>query len=460
MIGVLLFINNVSIFAQISEKNFLKEEVLLLQKLIQIESYSNHEHEVSDILIQFCKSKGLYVQEFRPDPQSVHFCASIFPLSERKPNILFTSHLDVVSAYEDNYWRFSPFSGHIQDDTLWGRGSIDCKGLAVMQLFALVQMKDSILKSNSKYNYSFIGMIGEENSSPNGAKWLVNTYLSELQPVVVLGEGGSGMNQLVPSKPELEVFGVSVAEKSSLWIRLEVKNKSQGHGAVPPDLYANKRLLKALISLLNQKKKIKFTKVSKKMFKDFGEMEGGLKGFVIKHINWTIFWPFVKKYFRDGEIFNVLVNDTFVISEMGSLNVGSTNQISQGAFAVLDCRLLPEADKKKFLRKVQFAVGLKVNVSVISESPNTAASPITNFYYSLEKAIKKTFPESLVSPILFPASTDNNFFRAKGVPTYGLVPVVLSRAAIESIHGSNEYLTLKQLEQGINVYKEFIKENL
>ncbi|MGV3629691.1 MAG: M20/M25/M40 family metallo-hydrolase [Bacteroidota bacterium] len=436
-----------------------REPEKLLQDLIRFRSYSGKEKELGIYLQDFCAKAGLYTKEFYALDGSYNFTASLYPLEQKKGNIILTSHLDVVQASDSMLWKHKPFAGKIVNDTIYGRGTIDCLGLAVMQIYSLLALVDEAKNNNLPYNVTFLGVSGEEMNSAYGAKFMVDNHLALLNPVAVFGEGGSGLTQLVPSNPGKEVFGISVAEKSSLWLRLEVNKKTHGHGAVPPDLYANKRLLKSLINLMDQKKELKFSKLSRKMFRELGKLEGGVKGFVIKHINWSIFWPFVKKYFREGEIFNVLVENTFVISEIGTIDAKASNQIASGAFAILDCRLLPGTDVKKFIRRVQFAVGMKVDVSIISESPNSSPSEITPYFERMQQALQTVYPESFATPFLFPASTDNNYFRLANIPTYGIIPCVLSRASMEGVHGTNEYLPVKDLKKGIEAYGTFLRLN-
>lgn len=433
------------------------ESISLLQELIRFQSFSYKEKALCDYLKNYCQSKQLFVESYDHSDTTPNFIASLYPLDLNKPNIIFTSHLDVVPVDDTSNWSVSPYAAILRNDTLFGRGSIDCLGLAVMQLESILKFKASHQVDELPFNVSFLAVSGEEMNSIYGAKYVLDHFKSRINPLLVFGEGGSGMNELVPSKPELQVFGISTAEKSSLWLRLEVKNKTHGHGSVPPDLYANKRLLKSLIDLLDQRKEIKFSKLSRKMFKDLGRLEGGFKGFVIKHINWDIFWPFVKKYFREGEIFSVLVSNTFVITEIGTINHKASNQIATGAYAVLDCRLLPGTDIKKFIRRVQFAVGMKVDISIISQSPNSMPSETTEAFEQIQQALEKVYPGSFSTPILFPASTDNNYFRLAGIPTYGIIPCVFSRPALEGIHGSNEFITLDNLKKGTQVYLEFLK---
>ncbi len=53
-------------------------------------------------------------------------------------------HLDVVDVGEG--WRFPPFSGHIEDGTIYGRGVLDNKGPIIAALYGLYAIKESRLK--------------------------------------------------------------------------------------------------------------------------------------------------------------------------------------------------------------------------------------------------------------------------------------------------------------------------
>ncbi|MBW2283985.1 MAG: M20/M25/M40 family metallo-hydrolase, partial [Deltaproteobacteria bacterium] len=48
-----------------------------------------------------------------------------------EPALIYSGHLDVVQA--EGNWRHDPFSGHIADGKIWGRGATDMKsGVAAM----------------------------------------------------------------------------------------------------------------------------------------------------------------------------------------------------------------------------------------------------------------------------------------------------------------------------------------
>jgi len=429
----------------------------LLSDLIKIKSITGNEKKVGIFLSEYCKNQGLHITTFTDNDSSFNFAASIYPLSSLKPNIIFMSHLDVVSEGESSDWKYPPFSGEIADSCIWGRGAIDCKGLATMQIQSILENIPDSLSKELAYNITFLAVSGEEEGGLSGASIISNYHIADLNPVVIFGEGGSGLANFIPSYPEQVVFGISVAEKKALWLKLEARNKTYGHGAAPPELYANKRLLRALIKLLDEKRLIKFGKVARQMFREIGKMEGGIKGFVISHIYWDVFWPLVKKYFDEGEIMHILVYNTFVITNIYNPDI-VTNKIADKAYATLDCRLLPETNSKKFIKKIENVVGPKINVSVIAESPGAEPSEDkTIFFKNMEKALTSEYPGSKTVPILFPATTDNNYFRQQNIPVYGILPIVFDQELIESVHNINERIKVEDLYKGINVYSTFIQ---
>lgn len=448
----LLFIL-LSLFAKINAQELPEQ---FLSKIIQYPSISNNEKLLKDFLMYYTCEKQFYVEDFSVNDSSHNFCASIYPLSSNKPNIVFLNHIDVVAEGDKTEWIQDPFGGNIVNDTVWGRGALDAKGLLTMQLFSILQWRDSAEKRELPFNVSLLSVCGEEIGGENGAQIVANHFFERLNAVVMFGEGGSGIDSIIPSQPNKIVFGVSIAEKSSLWLNLKVTRKTFGHGSVPPAIYANKRLLRVLIKILDEKKKWRFNKLSKTMFKNLGKLEGGYKGFVIKHINWWILQPFVAKHLNEGGDFHILIDNTITVTKIGNKGNLANNQIANNAYAVLDCRLLPEMNPDKFIKKLKRIAGRNAEIEIINQSPSALPSPITEHYNAFCKSLVENNPNSTTSPILFPATTDNNFFRNKGVPVYGCVPIKFSKKIMESIHNTNEYIPVKDLRNGIKVYSDYL----
>ncbi len=73
--------------------------------------------------------------------------------------------------------------------------------------------------------------------------------LPEFEPEYILDEGGFGSRDLFA--PGKLVFGISVAEKKILWLKLTAEGVA-GHGSQPHDKNPNDRLVRALARLLSE----------------------------------------------------------------------------------------------------------------------------------------------------------------------------------------------------------------
>jgi len=428
-----------------------------LSSFVKFRSISGNEKNAAKFIAEFAKKKGLHVNFITEGDSTSNVCISLFPLQTKKPNVLLLSHLDVVQAQDSLEWKHHPFSGHISGDTVWGRGALDCKGLTIIHLQSLLELKKMPNWESFPLNVSVLSLSGEETGGFNGGAVVSQHFLNELNAVVVFGEGGAGLNQIVPSQPSKNIYAISVAEKTNLWLKLELSFTTFGHGASPPRQYANKMMLKALSKLSNNEGHIEFNKTNKRMFKHLGELEGGFSGWIMSHIHWPIFRPVLKKYIENEPFLGSLVRNTYVLTNLYN-PPGPPNQISNKITAYLDCRLLPGTNRKKFLRQIKYGLfEPRFRISTINECPEAEESnPSNPFFKLMAESIISNDSSSAVIPVLFPASSDNNYFRSKGLDVFGLFPFMMTGEDLASIHGVNEKITGKQIRTGIGIMTQFL----
>ncbi|MCX6352287.1 MAG: M20/M25/M40 family metallo-hydrolase [Bacteroidetes bacterium] len=440
------------------KRHLIPESARLLSRYIKFRSVTGNEKKAGEFFTTICIEKELYTKVLTSDSGSYNFCASLYPLELGKPNIIFLNHIDVVPPGDSMQWSHAPFSGEIADSNVWGRGALDNKSMGIMELMAIARFAKMAKRKNLPYNVTLLCVSSEENSAGKGAKLITEKYLKELNPKVVFGEGGAGVKGTLTSRPEKIIYGISTAQKKELWLRLRVKSSTAGHGSVTPDVYANKKMILALNKLVSHKNRIVISPSAYRMFRELGKIEGGKRGFVLRHIR--LFKPFIKNFLLNDPVSAAMVSNTFTITNIAS-DSGAPNQISQGATAVLDCRLLPESSSKNFIRYLKSIIrDDDIEVEVMLKDFNVEESKPNNFFYTMSDAVKTVHKDVGVVPILFLAFTDNDYFRGKGVPTYGLLPVFLDRNLLESIHNVNERIPISSLENGIDIYAEFLKKTL
>lgn len=427
-----------------------------LSEFLSIPSVTGNEKSAGIFLTDYCRSKGLHLTMFSEEDSSYNFAASLYPLSQKKPNIILESHIDVVMVEDINRWDFPPFSGAISNGKIYGRGAIDAKGLMAMQLLALVRFKDSLDNNHLDfpYNITLLAVSGEELGGETGTQYILDKHWDSLNAAVVFGEGGAGIPNMISKDTTHMLFGISVAEKSNIWIELKTQKFKDSHGAAPPSLYANKKLIKVLIRIMNEKKTPRFDEVTRNMFKALSQSERGISKIMIRHINWDIFRPFVKKYFNEGELLHPFIFNTYAITHIGNPE-GSPNQIASEATAILDCRLLPNVNHEKFIKKIERLAEPRMKTTIITESPDAPPSTQDVYYQKMEDAILTTYKNAQVVPILLPVSTDNNYYRLKGVNVFGIIPACLNMEELSGVHGSNEHIRINAFMEGIQTFNIF-----
>jgi len=444
---------------KISVGGIQKSASEVLSQYIQFQSLSCHEKVAGEWLKEICLENGLYVSQFGDQDGNYNIAASLFPLSDKKPNIIFLNHIDVVDAGDTSIWEHPPFSGMVTDNKIWGRGAFDNKGAAIMQLFGILKFKFEQQHSNSEYNVTFLAVSCEETMCDGGIDYVVENHFDELNPISVLGEGATELSELIGSEKDEFVFGISIAHKRPFWIELNLNTINSSHGSVTPKKYSTKEIAIALSKLAKKKTPVIFIDENKEILKSIAENKKGLSKFILKHP--VFFKPIVVSQLRKKpEIFALFTNTVTITSIETNNKV--INKIPQSTRATLDCRLLPEASEEKFLRFVQR--GLKnddIEVKIIKKlNPLPLSNTENEFYHHLENSIMDSYKNASVFPIILPNYSDVGKFRLKGVQSYSIIPVVMDIECLKCIHAENERLPISALNQGIDVYFNLLNRAL
>lgn len=428
---------------------------LFLSRFIQIPSVTGNEKAAGEFLAAACRNKGLHVRIFSDETNSFNFAASLYPLSLEKPNIVFLHHIDVVHEGDPALWTYPPYSGAIAEGNVWGRGSIDNKGLGVVQLFALASFVEAAAQKDLPYNFTLLAVSNEEADGSLGAGLVADEFLNELNPVAVFGEGGGGFTGVVKANPEMVMFGVELAQKRTLWLLLTANGATIGHGSFQAQVYPARELTMATAAILKKRRKTKIIPLVREMFSVIGAKEKGLRKLAMKHIR--IFAPFISRQISREELISSIMGNTITLSGIGA-SESADNQMSHGAWATFDVRLLPGISSEKYLSELKKRISkYQVELTVIKERPPSAVSEKGIYYQALKQSVKEIFGDVAVLPMLFPATNDNLFFRAKGVPAYGMFPAVFTQQHVHSIHNIDERIPIKALEEGIAIYQALIR---
>jgi putative selenium metabolism hydrolase len=136
----------------------LKEELdQLLQRLIQIRSYSGDEQEIVEFIVH-------KMQEFGFDEAVIDGLGNVVGrIGSGKVKILYDAHIDTVKVTDAENWQFPPFDGKIVDGKIYGRGAVDEKPAMAGFLMAARVIKQQFQNSELPFTLYVVGSVLEED---------------------------------------------------------------------------------------------------------------------------------------------------------------------------------------------------------------------------------------------------------------------------------------------------------
>jgi acetylornithine deacetylase/succinyl-diaminopimelate desuccinylase-like protein len=368
--------------------------------------------------------------------------------SEPLRPLILNHHIDVVAAQPEQ-WTRPPFAGEIVDGVLYGRGALDDKGMGVAFLFALLELVQE--GAAFRRPVIFTAVPDEETSGDEGTGWLVREHGSALAPEWVWDEGGAGFVGLFGPTPQ---FGIATCEKQVHHVRV-VAQGAPGHGSMPHRNNPNDKLIRALAFALRQPRPFRLSDTTRTMFESLAATQRGAARKLMAQLENPVAQRVADQRIRNDAQLNAFVRDTISLNVVRGGYQG--NVIPERAEAQLDCRLLPDTDPDEFDVWLRRRLGREVSMEVLQRSPRTASSPLDSpFYRALAASIKQLRPEAGVFPLQVPGATDGRYWRAAGIPAYGLSPFILSREDIASIHGIDERISGENLALGVRIAKDLI----
>jgi acetylornithine deacetylase/succinyl-diaminopimelate desuccinylase-like protein len=95
---------------------------------------------------------------------------------------------------------------------------------------------------------------------------------------------------------------------------------------------------------------------------------------------------------------------------------------------------------------------LRYEVLATSQERMNPISADSYFYRELSKVIMDC--GFTPRPFSFEATTDARFYSHRGIPVIGLTPFMIA----PNLHGTDEYIRIKDFEQGIDIIYSFLKK--
>ncbi|MBR2459717.1 MAG: M20/M25/M40 family metallo-hydrolase [Clostridia bacterium] len=366
--------------------------------------------------------------------------------------IMLMNHHDVVEA--SGSWRYPPFSGEITEGRIWGRGALDTKG----GLFAMLQaaeelLEDGITPSRDVY---FLSTCNEETSG-EGAERISAILLERgLRFYMVLDEGG-----MIVSEPIAGAKGnyamVGVGEKGCADLKF-IARSDGGHASTPGKNTPLVRLGKFMAEV--DKKTLFQSKLSPTVSAMLSTVSTGMRGIlgtVLRHNRLlspllTIAIPSVSPTAA------AMLRTTVAFTMAGGSD--GTNVLPHEAWVIGNMRYSHhEGGEASIAAITKLAKKHGIEVEVLDRGFDSPISDHRSEAFALiNRAIQSSFPDVTTSPYIMTGASDCRFMSRISDNCLRFTPFTVESKQLDSIHGTNENLSLSCLVPAVNFYKFIITE--
>ena len=449
------------------------EVVDLLKQLIQTNTSNppGNERQIAELLQARLAPLG-FETEIVPTPTAgkAHFIARLRAANPTAKPLLLAGHEDVVGVERD-LWSVDPFAGLVRGGNIFGRGAMDFKG--GLAAFTVAASRLARAKVALKRDIILLAEADEEGGD-YGTGWLAKTNYAKIDAGVSLNEGGWVFED-GGGTPRL--MGITTIDKNSLSVTLKTRGTST-HSSRPLPDSALARLTRALNRIERYEPATpKLSTTQRGYLRAWARGFGGRSARQIR----TLLRARTARQRRRatrrlargnyGELFNGLLRTIYVPT---IANGGFRSNVLPGsAEATVNIRLLPGATPRPAIRELRRVIGdNKVKVAPIGTTGESANETLARFekrakqppsstasdlYRALAAEGKREWPTARVAPALFEAGTDAVPWRERGVPVYGIYPYPISRAELADMHGNDEHISIRRLEEGTDMLTRVIR---
>ncbi|HWT12554.1 MAG TPA: M20/M25/M40 family metallo-hydrolase [Allosphingosinicella sp.] len=364
--------------------------------------------------------------------------------------ILLMAHMDVVEARRED-WSRDPFRLVEEEGYFYGRGTLDNKAGVAAVTTALLRLRAGGFRPGRDIIVLFTG---DEEYSGNGADLAASRWLDPATIDFALNSDAGGGAYL--ESGTLLGFGLQTAEKIYQSYTLTATNPG-GHSSRPrPD-----NAIYALAHVLERLEAHRFEPMLNETTRAY-----------FNHRAQTAEAPLAAAIRRwlanpaDGEAADLVeaaptevgLTRTRCVATM--LQGGhAENALPQMARATVNCRIFPGVDPASVLATLR-ALARPDNVTVepVDEARPTDASPLREDVVSAyTDAVRSRHPGAAIVPDMSTGATDGLYFRARGVPVYGVDGAWIVTPVDERAHGRDERLPARAFYQDIDHWTDLIR---
>jgi acetylornithine deacetylase/succinyl-diaminopimelate desuccinylase-like protein len=416
----------------IPKKATITPEVARLQRYVRVDTTNPPGNEIAGAryLASLLKEAGVEAEIIESAPARGNLYARI---RGKQPGegLLLLNHIDVVAA-DPKYWTKPPFAAELRFDQLYGRGTLDMKGIAMCELEAFLDVARS--KRQPERDLVFLATADEETGGSLGLEWLLAHRPDVIDGIrYAINEGG-----ITEAKQEsISYFGIETGSKMVVRMILRAPSREamqKTRAALEPFITPQdpERLLPEVREFLHS---IAPQRVEQRQFLDD----------VAHTIAAGKFWLLQRGY---KELMQNIIW------------LGGVESDARGATMAANLYNLPDENpdaRIEWLRSRVAPFGATIDKVIEKSGPAPLSTPHTPMFALIAREVARQYPGIPIgTEILATSYNDSRHLRARGIQSYGLSPYPVDYYQTQGIHGIDERIRVAWYMQGVSVMRKIV----
>ncbi|HVS27924.1 MAG TPA: M20/M25/M40 family metallo-hydrolase [Solirubrobacteraceae bacterium] len=423
----------------------------VLQRLVRFNTVNppGGEREAQEYLADYLGDAGLDCELLGALEDRPNLIARL-PGKADGPTLCYLGHVDTVLADADD-WSVDPWSGHIVDGFLYGRGALDMKSQVAAEAVAVAELARSGWRP-ARGELLLLCVVDEETGGANGAQWLTQQHPDKVRCDMVLNEGAGAPFDYDGRRYR----GVCCAEKGIFRFTITTDGVA-GHASMPR--LGDNALLK-MAPLLERfsttQPSFDVPEEARALLQGIGEpLDADVAGLLER--------------LREADPMIALMLEPMLGVSMTPTRIRASekvNVIPAQAHLQVDCRVPPGRELEDVLPRIEEVLGPANGYRVsfdecVSGNRSPAETPLMQ---EIGRWTAEHDPGSSVVPTLLPGFSDSRWFRAAfpDCVAYGFFPQrhMTLYEAMPLIHSADERIDVRDLGFATTFYRDLAERIL
>jgi acetylornithine deacetylase/succinyl-diaminopimelate desuccinylase-like protein len=423
------------------------EAINWLQDLIRINTTNPPGNEIvaAKYIADILKREGIPSEIFESTPGRGFLVARLSATAMPDPSraLLLMAHLDVVGV-DKSKWSVDPFGAVLKDGYMYGRGTIDDKGMVIANLAVFISLKRSSARLNR--DVIFLAEGDEEAGGEFGMKFAVEKHWDKIAAGFALNEGG----HTVLKDGKVQYIGVQATEKVALNVDV-IATGTSGHASIPRKDNPVAHLATAIGKIGAYEAPAQFNSVTRGYFQGIAPLQDEETGKWLLALDTSDRADHAARWVSNKNlIWNAMLRDTATPT---MLQAGiRQNVVPSEARGVLNIRLLPGNQLDPLIGKLKQLVNdpqIRFETQPNGGEAAPSSSLESDLYATIKTVSAQEFAGAPVVPYMSTGATDSARLRMRNVQAYGLDPFPLTEDDLMRMHADDERIPIDSFRKGI-----------